>query len=121
MKNVDLEQKYFTLQQENAHLASQNESLRSETCSLVSSSEYATLHSPPHSPCQPADINNGHGVDSSPHDEQTHMSEVLRNVTSKNQELEKRIEEKEGECLALQRQLGKASRIQNLMFPFLNY
>jgi hypothetical protein len=120
MKNVDLEQKYFTLQQENAHLASQNESLRSETCSLVSSSEYATLHSPPHSPLHP-DINNGHVVDSSPHDEQTNMSEVLCNLTAKNQELEKRITEKERECIALQLQLGKASRIQNGMFSFLNY
>jgi hypothetical protein len=118
MKNVDLEQKYFTLQQENAHLASQNESLRSETCSLVSSSEYATLHSPPHSPCHP-NINNGHGVDFSPHDEQTHMREQLRNVTAKNQELEKRITEKEGECLALQRLLGKAARIKKTVcFPF---
>ena len=124
MKNVDLEQKYFTLQQENSTLHSQNESLRSaansETCSLLSGSEYAALHrvdspspnSPPHIPTN----TNGHVVDwHSMTDELARMREELGRLMAEKQGVEEAVRRREEECTALHHQLGKA--VGNILKP----
>jgi hypothetical protein len=137
MKNVDLEQKYFTLQQENSHLHSQNESLRSatnsETCSLLSSSEYAAVVLDPtalaaDSPMPPtagsprpaAGMNNAsnghhyHHADLSPDimtDQLARMREQLIRLAAEKQEVVEEVERNRAECTAVQQQLGKATRL----------
>ena len=126
MKNVDLEQKYFTLQQENSQLHSQNESLRSatnsETCSLLSTSEYAVIldssemrTSNGHADViQRADVS--HRADVTQHadvtddlsEEVRRMSEHVSKLAAEKQEVEKAVRNKEAECANMRQELGKA-------------
>jgi cell division septum initiation protein DivIVA len=139
MKNVDLEQKYFTLQQENSQLHSQNESLRSatnsETCSLMSSSEYAAIIHSPTSTNGHADLSfsvadvthsaadvthsaaDGKHSDDVTHsigdftsevaEERQRMREELSRLMADKEEVEELLRSRETECNSLRQQLGK--------------